>query len=135
MSAHSSHSARLASTYSSTSPRGGSGLSRRNRVEQPTRGARDLAHRGVERLAVRPRRGPVAAHLPHELERGLLDLLLRGGLVRPPENLDASAHAREHPTSPLPPPYRVPDSARRREFSPRPPDRADRVLASREPLR
>ena len=52
-----------------------------DRFEQPTRGLGDLVHRIVEGLGVCPRRNAVAAHLPDELERGGMDLVIGGGLV------------------------------------------------------
>lgn len=61
-------------------------------VKEPPTRPRHLADRGVERLLVGVRRGMKAADLPNELERGVVELLVCGGVPRGPEPLDVPAH-------------------------------------------
>ena len=61
-------------------------------IQQRPRRQRNLVHGAVERLLIRPRRLAIAADFADELERGGVQFFVRGGRVRSPERLDASAH-------------------------------------------
>ena len=52
----------------------------------------DLVHGSVEHLLVRFRGVPEATYLPHELQGGGLDLLVRDPLIVDPQGLDAPTH-------------------------------------------
>ena len=66
--------------------------------EQAFHGVADLGYGGVEGGLVRARWLPVAAHLSHELQGRRRDFFTGGGLFRPAEDCDATAHTCHHYT-------------------------------------
>src|SRR5438128_11604078 len=61
-------------------------------VEQSPGAGADLFHGGFKGRRVRSRRHPVATDLPHELQGGVVNLLVRWFAFLATERLDTSAH-------------------------------------------
>src|SRR2546428_1877447 len=61
-------------------------------VEQSPGAGADLFHGGFKGRRVRARRRPVATDLPHELQGGVVNLLVRWFAFLATERLDTSAH-------------------------------------------